>query len=246
MIMRFNITLGFETPLELPIQYNHILQGMIYDSLPDEGFRRWLHEKGMTYGKRNFKMFTFSRLLGKFRLDVKKRRIKFFDKAHLFVSSAIDEIISELGTGLLSKDISLIGQRIEVKEVRVLPEPEIGEKVRIEMLSPVVVYKTYEKKSKKYTNYYGPMDNEFNQLLADNIVRKYISLYGQKPENSSFNIKPLGQGYNNEKIIKYKGLVIKGWMGTFSLKGNPKLIKLAYDGGLGSKNSMGFGCFQRR
>lgn len=45
-------------------------------------------------------------------------------------------------------------------------------------------------------------------------------------------------------IIKYKGTVIKGYSGDFILKGNPELIKLAYDTGLGSKNSQGFGCIE--
>ena len=44
-----------------------------------------------------------------------------------------------------------------------------------------------------------------------------------------------------EKIVKYREMVIKGWMGRLVLKGNRKLFKLGYECGIGSKNSQGFG-----
>ncbi|MDN5332516.1 MAG: CRISPR-associated endoribonuclease Cas6 [Tepidanaerobacteraceae bacterium] len=50
----------------------------------------------------------------------------------------------------------------------------------------------------------------------------------------------------SEKYCKviYKDVIIKGWMGVYILKGDPVLLKIAYDAGLGSKNSQGFGCFE--
>ena len=41
--------------------------------------------------------------------------------------------------------------------------------------------------------------------------------------------------------MKYRGTIIKGWMGRFVLNGNKKLLKLGYDCGIGAKNSQGFG-----
>ncbi|MBC7189418.1 hypothetical protein H5U35_04285, partial [Candidatus Aerophobetes bacterium] len=38
--------------------------------------------------------------------------------------------------------------------------------------------------------------------------------------------------------------LIKGWMGTYRLEGNPELIKFSYDAGLGAKNSQGFGMYE--
>jgi len=37
---------------------------------------------------------------------------------------------------------------------------------------------------------------------------------------------------------------IKAWLGTYQIHGKPELISLAYDTGLGSKNSQGFGMFE--
>jgi len=48
----------------------------------------------------------------------------------------------------------------------------------------------------------------------------------------------------NQKVISYKGTVIKGWMGIYELRGDRELMKLVYDTGLGGKNPQGFGCFE--
>ncbi|MEA1964241.1 MAG: CRISPR-associated endoribonuclease Cas6 [Candidatus Aerophobetes bacterium] len=61
---------------------------------------------------------------------------------------------------------------------------------------------------------------------------------------SNFSIKPFKINKQSEKIIKYKSTIIKAWMETCNLKGNPELISLAYDAGLDSKNPQGFGMFE--
>jgi len=47
----------------LPIQYNHMVQTMIYRLL-DEELADFLHEEGFQNKNRTFKMFTFSRING--------------------------------------------------------------------------------------------------------------------------------------------------------------------------------------
>jgi len=34
-------------------------------------------------------------------------------------------------------------------------------------------------------------------------------------------------------------------MGIYEIKGNPEVIVLSYDTGLGAKNSQGFGCWEK-
>jgi CRISPR-associated endoribonuclease Cas6 len=43
------------------------------------------------------------------------------------------------------------------------------------------------------------------------------------------------------RILEYRGTVIKGWTGLFKLDLPEPFFLLAYDSGLGSKNSQGFG-----
>lgn len=59
------------------------------------------------------------------------------------------------------------------------------------------------------------------------------------PENDEFNISPIGRF--NERIVKYKDFIIKGYTGKFELKGSKELMEIAFCTGLGSKNSQGFG-----
>ena len=48
----------------------------------------------------------------------------------------------------------------------------------------------------------------------------------------------------NFHIIIFKDFVIKAWSGIYELNMPHPLIKMAYDAGLGSKNSQGFGMWE--
>ncbi|NLK01119.1 MAG: CRISPR-associated endoribonuclease Cas6, partial [Clostridia bacterium] len=62
--MRLKVTFSAkEGQLSIPVNYQHALQGLIYNSLDgDEKFNTFLHEHGFRYEKRSFKLFTYSRL----------------------------------------------------------------------------------------------------------------------------------------------------------------------------------------
>jgi len=96
----------------------------------------------------------------------------------------------------------------------------------------------------KKTYYYNPSEKEFPMLIKENIIKKYKAFYRKMPSSEEFFIEPIKLDNRNEKIVIYKGFVIKGWMGKFKLKGEPELLKLAYNAGLGAKNSQGFGMFE--
>ena len=49
--VRITITFQADGEVDLPIQYNHILQGFIYNNLSDHDYRRFLHEEGYQYEK---------------------------------------------------------------------------------------------------------------------------------------------------------------------------------------------------
>lgn len=67
------IRFDFELPggkITLPIHYNYLVQAMIYKSI-SERLADFLHTRGFVYEKRQFKLFTFSKLFGEYR--IKKR-----------------------------------------------------------------------------------------------------------------------------------------------------------------------------
>lgn len=240
--MRLTFRFTKEGVLRLPLFYNHLIQGMIYDNL-DQSLANDLHDKGFSYEKRSFKLFTFSRILGRYRLIDDK--IEIISPFRLVVSSPVEEILRSLAENLVRKsEINFGSDSAFLEAVNVHFAPEISENTVIRMLSPVTTYSTLTAgDGKKKTYYYNPYEKEFSELIRRNLVKKYVAIYEKEPRSKEFEITPVGVKQKDEKIIKYKGFIIKAWMGKFRIRGNPELIKLAYDTGLGSKNSQGFGCF---
>src|SRR5215213_2230087 len=97
--MRLRISLSAEGRLlQVPIQYNHLLQGLIYTNL-DHALSEWLHEKGHSYGERHFKLFTFSRLFG--RRKAENGRIRFDGPVHFYLGAVDAEVLGSLTEHLL-------------------------------------------------------------------------------------------------------------------------------------------------
>jgi CRISPR-associated endoribonuclease Cas6 len=228
---------------KVPISYNEVLQGFIYRHL-HQTIAEFLHDRGVQYKKRVFKLFTFSRLLGRLKPDGDVFHVQ--PPVSLIVSSPYTEVLQDLAENLLKNpEVSLAGQSLQVESISVELSPLLEGPVEIRMLSPVTVYSTLQTPSgKKKTYYYNPKEEEFSLLLRENILKKYRAFYGREPEGTEFIIEPLRVSKRDEKIVTYKGFVIKGWMGRYRLDGSPELLRLAYDAGLGAKNSQGFGCFE--
>lgn len=153
----------------------------------------------------------------------------------------------ELGYTMLTNDgLELGSNHVKVINLSIPPEPEISQSELIGMLSPVTVYstlKTADGRSKTY--YYSPFEDEFSQLIEGNLKKKYALIHNREAgEIQTVCIKPVKVDKRSEKILKYKGTVIKAWRGVYSIKGDPELIRVGYETGLGSKNPQGFGCFK--
>jgi len=241
--MRLLITFSAVEPIFLPVHYNNIVQGFIYNFL-DKILANQLHDGGFIYKKRKFKLFTFSRIFGKLRKDGDK--FKIFPPFKLFISSPYTEMLQNLALNLMkNSEVRLDSNTVWVESLQVLSTPQIGKELVIKMLSPVTVYSTlYRPDGKKKTYYYNPSEKEFSEILKQNIIKKYFAFYEKMPPSEEFFIEPIKVRSKDEKIVLYKGFVIKGWMGVYRLRGEPELLKLAYEAGLGGKNSQGFGMFE--
>jgi CRISPR-associated endoribonuclease Cas6 len=115
------------------------------------------------------------------------------------------------------------------------------------MLSPLVIYSTLtHPNGLKHTYYYKPDHEKFSEMVAANMKRKYLSLYPKQSDilDSPFLISPRRYRPQDKVVTKYKGTIIEGWMGDYELRGDPRLIELAYHSGLGSKGQQGFGLFE--
>lgn len=239
--MRFYVELITDPNKELilPIQYNYYIQSALYRSL-DQDFASFLHEKGYESGGRKFKLFTFSRLMGRFQIS--KDTIAFKPPIKLVVSSPVNEFCQTFVNGFIAKEtFQLEKNYLRVESVRV-EKPEVsGEAIRMRLLSPVVAYSTLLKpEGTKYTCYFQPGESEFTRLINENLRNKYQALYNKNAPEGAVDIKPLRQPRLH--VMRYKGIVIKGYSAPLIITGPNPLLQLALDAGLGSKNSMGFGC----
>lgn len=205
--------------------------------------RTFLHEKGFALGQRKFKLFTFSRLLGHPSYNRETKTLIFSSPVRLVICSPIDFIIQELGNGFLRSGYVRIGESVlKVCGVAVTDQVVRSNTIKVHMLSPLVVYSTLENGSQRFTYYYSPFEARFQELVLSNLAKKYLLIYGRNIGEKEFQIIPTNVNLSDHKVIKYKGTVIKGWMGNYILTGDPQLLEIALHAGLGAKNSQGFGC----
>jgi len=235
--------------LSLPIHYNHILQAFIYHNL-DEALAHFYHEEGFRYLKRRFKLFTFSRLLAKERLfEPKTHTIIFKGKVCLKIGAVDSRLLESLAIHLVKKGHFRLGDNIcELEAVEVeMPICPKGS-VLVRALSPITTYSTLKTpEGKKKTYYYTPFEKEFSEKLFENLKRKaraYLGAEAKLPELNGAYIRPVRVSKRNEAIVNFKGFWIKGWTGLYEVNLPRPYFELAYDAGLGAKNSQGFGMIE--
>ena len=263
--MRLNISLKFLSTEGFPIHYHYWLQSAIYHVMEGE-IADQVHTQGFEGDGRIFRLFTFSKLVGRYELSKDKKSIRFPEGANWIVSSPLNDILGSIAGGLLKQlTLRIGGTSAEITGIQVSHPNVQNETIRVRALSPVVAYSTlFRGDGSKYTVYLQPGEPEFKRIVAENLQKKWegIRTWNQaskKDENEgaysmnrvidhleseqrNVNIQML----NNPRmhILEYKGGIIKGYSGMMELTGPPKLLQVAIDAGLGSKNSQGCGCLE--
>ncbi|GAB6932930.1 CRISPR-associated endoribonuclease Cas6 [Calditerricola satsumensis] len=239
--MHLHITLTSPTgALRLPFSYPYWIQSALYRAL-DARFATKLHDEGFRYGKRAFRLFSFSRLLGAYVLDRDRKEIVFSNPIRLVVASPLEEFLRQLSDLLIKEEGLRLGEQtvfieeIAYRRVRVDRNPLV-----VHTLSPITVYSTMTRgDGKRYTYYYAPKEKPFAELIHQNLVKKWTALTGEPYAGPETVVKPVGR--TRLHLVTYKGTVVKGWSGRFVLEGDPRLIELGLYAGFGAKNAQGFG-----
>lgn len=242
--MRIRVNLNsISDKIALPLHYNHLLQGFIYKNL-SKSLSSSLHQKGSKIGKRRFKLFTFSRIFGNF--ERKEKELFFSGPFHFWLSSPMVNILESLASHLVKKSkVKLGSSYLHLTGIEVAFIPVIREEMLIRTLSPITVYSTLKTpEGRKKTYYYSPFEDDFSRLIRENLYKKYTLIHKEPPKGLEFSISPEKVSQRNHHILLYKGTVIKAWSGIYRIKSSEELIKIAYDTGLGSKNSQGFGMIE--
>ncbi|MEJ5229526.1 MAG: CRISPR-associated endoribonuclease Cas6 [Pseudothermotoga sp.] len=240
--MRLQITFK-TTTCSIPINYQYQLCSFVYKRLLhiDRDFESFLHEKGY----KGFKLFTFSQL--------------FFDKAaarfgslliwpargRWYISSVSQDFIMNFFSSLIEiPQIEIEGVFFPIEEVILLEEQNFEECAEFFMLSPLVVSVPIDRNGKIYHKYLFPGDEQFEETLSKNLVKKYEAFYGEKL-SSTISIEPdweyIKKREKITKLVDIHGIKVKGSVFPFKAKGDSKLLKMGYEAGFGERNSLGFG-----
>ncbi|MDQ0340673.1 CRISPR-associated endoribonuclease Cas6 [Caldalkalibacillus uzonensis] len=244
--MRLRVILRPEgEKLQLPVNYQHILQGVIYHHIGDTTLARFLHDHGYQEGAKTFKLFTFSRLFGKHHLDLKQRMIEFTGPVEWEISSIVPEFIQSVGQSLLASSSLMIGEgKVSVEELHYSMPSIKNFPCRIMMLSPLTIHQTVEgDNGKRRTHFFYPEDPVFPLLIEQNLKNKYKA-YFQQNVHGEFSIKPIKVRKRDKVVTQFKQFYITGYMGEYEVEGHPDLLNFALCVGLGVRNSSGFGMFR--
>jgi len=260
--MRIKLTLQpFDKESSIPLNYQYYLSSAIYRIIEQSSteYATQLHNAAnLNFGK-SFKHFCFSQLYPQHSF-VKDGAIHLNgDRIIWYVGMSIDDTLKHFIVGLFEKREFFIGNdrnRFMVQFVELLPEPKYTQRMNFRMLSPVTASIPVKNFGKLQARYLFADDPQLSDILRSNILERYKALYHRLPENQSFFVKPdaeyidkRGGAQKVSKLITIKEGTeaetrVRGFLCPLTIEGNPELIKLAYDSGLGEKGSMGFGMLE--
>jgi CRISPR-associated endoribonuclease Cas6 len=233
--VKLKVTLSSDLPISLPLHYNYTLQGFIYKNLPSI-YSTFLHDYGFPYGKRLFKLLTFSRLFGRCRVLKAVKKIVFSPPIYFYVSCTLEELLASHAKELIKREeLKLGANRVYLESVELIEEEPKGSRVSVKTLSPVTIHSTVNGRAL----FYGPSQQRFFQLLTDNLRKKATIARAEGAE--SVRVLPHPESNYRKVVALYKGFPVEGWKGKFLIEGSPEAIKVALSAGIGDRNSQGFG-----
>ncbi len=237
--MQVKVEANLDEALVLPLGYHHILQSIVYRNLMDSPeYSSYLHNEGYENGKRQFKMFTFGPLRGKYL--IRDKEISFLDKVQFEVRSPEVMMVRTLEDSIRRRGLFFGERHLASVHTTLADETVERNQIQIRMQSPVTVRMT-DPISKK-THFYYPGEPEFFFMICENFKRKYKAYYGVEPK-SEIAISPIKVSDRDKYVTRYKNFMISGWLGEYKLEGERKYLDFLYQTGLGEKNAQGFGMF---
>ena len=246
--MRIKISCDIGQGVTLPINYNHLLSGVVYQFLKqsDPEYAHFLHETGYERDRRGFKLFTFSQLMAKQRV-VQGARIRFEFSLTWYVSSPQQAFLENFAASLMQTGVLQIADKqLRVRDVTVPRAPRFDRQMRFRCLAAIVMSTKRERDGQLVMHYCRANDPQFSELVRQNLIRKYEAIHGHAPRDQSFAMA-FDQAYiakrkgRVSRLVDFKGVKIRGVLCPFQVIGAPELIRVGYECGFGDKNSVGFG-----
>lgn len=242
--MRLHIVFYAGRPVSLPWHYPHLLHGYLFRAIaeasPHLGY--FLHDKGFVAESHTYKMMVFSKLYPR-RASSTPQALILTPPIHWWVSSPLPDPMEALAVTLLKEKEAVIGgTHLEVERVEVEPPPDLSGRVLGETISPLVASTGVRRGERLHKRFLAPEEPDFWRVIEDNLRRKAASLGISLSPDAQ--VKFAGVGKWRSRLLLAQGTQVRGYEGRFLLEGDRTLLRLAYEAGLGERNSQGFGMFR--
>jgi len=225
----------------LPWDYQHHLQGMLYTLLIEEcpELDELLHQEGVAWGPKRFRMLTFSKLYP-LRAVPSDGGLLMRPPLRWWVATALSVVGEVLvGTLLKTAEVRVAGKPLFVASVEVESLPPFeADGALYETMGPLVVSRPEKRDGKLRHMYLSPDQEEFWNRLARNLQAKAEAL-GIGAKGGGVAFEPFGNW--RSRLVRIQGAKVRGFEGRFRAWGDPALLELAYNAGLGERNGQGFG-----
>ena len=139
--MRIQILADVGDGITLPVNYNHLLAGVIYRFLAesDPEYASFLHEEGYRAAEKRFKLFTFSQLMAE-RRRITGDKIHFRSTLTWSVSSPVERFLSHFADTLLTEGrLSLAQHQLPIRDVTIPRIPRFQSEMQFRCLSPITM-----------------------------------------------------------------------------------------------------------
>lgn len=258
--MRFKIIFNITNPQKLlPVDYQYSMAAWIYKVIAgaDEAYGAFLHKSGYRTENKNFKFFCFSPLdLRPFRINRERGLFELENtKTECQVSFIAERAAESYIKGIFKNQQCFIGDKyygldLEVISVEVMPQPVFMENMRYRALSPVCLSLA---EPGRHARYLDPREEIYSKYFSRNLLEKARSMVmndvscSLRPEEGEPGIRVNLLSVPRSKLVTIKPgrpeeTRVRCFLYDFGLTAPPEFQEIAYYGGFGEKNSMGFGC----
>lgn len=166
-----------------------------------------------------------------------KTGLEFPYGAKMSISSPLSSLHQQAVSGIF-KD-KHIRWGMMVKEVRMIVSPLFEKQHRFIAQSPILIKRSLE--DQKHHQYFYHTDKQSSQYLTETLHRK-LEVAGVKERATVKFDSDYRSAYI--KMIKYKGLDIKGSMCPVIVEGDPRAVQFAWEVGVGNSTGIGFGALR--
>lgn len=251
--MRFRLKLELLSSIkgrEIPINYQYELSAAVYRILSNanQEYSSWLHNNGFCVDCKRFKLFTFSWLNAPFGIDRERQRLIF--KSNIVewqIGFLPEKSTQQFIQGVFSDQSFEItdhisGAAFAIREVQVMPSLVYAPVMEFQTISPICVSQRNEYGK---TEYLSPEAPNYAEGLLTGLLARYKALYGHDFDgDASIDFQLLGK--SKPVLVRIKAgtpaqTFVKGYQCKFRLALAEDLMRIAYEGGLGEKCSLGFG-----